>query len=92
MKCNRDMMSGCHGWSPSCCYLNMFTGRCYGDIYIYIYKKQQLVGGLEHVYFFAYIGNNNSKFQLTFIFFRGVGRPPTRQDHIGGTHWYPQQS
>ena len=34
-----------------------------------------LVGGLEHVSFFHILGMSSS--QLTFIFFRGVGQPPT---------------
>ena len=38
--------------------------------YIYI------IGGLEHFLFFHILGMSYS--QLTFIFFRGVGKPPTR--------------
>ena len=38
--------------------------------YIYI------IGGLEHFLFFHILGMSYS--QLTFIFFRGVGQPPTR--------------
>jgi len=34
-----------------------------------------LVGGLEHFLFFHSVGNK--LFHLTFIFFRGVGQPPT---------------
>ena len=37
----------------------------------------QLVGGLEHFLFFHILGMSSS--QLTFIFFRGVGQPPTSQ-------------
>jgi len=33
-------------------------------------------GGLEHIYIFHILGLSSS--QLTFIFFRGVGLPPTR--------------
>ena len=49
------------------------AGRCLSnDIYIYI-----LVGVLEHLdYFSIQLGISPS--QLTFIFFRGVGIPPTR--------------
>jgi len=37
-----------------------------------------LVGGLEHVLFFHILGISSSELtQLTFIFFRGVGQPPT---------------
>ena len=35
-----------------------------------------LVGGLEHFLFCHILGMSSS--QLTFIFFRGVGQPPTR--------------
>ena len=42
-------------------------------VYIYIY----LVAGLEHCLFFHILGISSS--QLTFIFFRGVAQPPTRQ-------------
>ena len=41
-------------------------------VYTYIYI---LVGGLEHILFFHILGMSSS--QLTFIFFRGVGQPPT---------------
>ena len=42
----------------------------------YCITVHYLVGGLELTFFiFPYIGNNNP--QLTFIFFRGVGIPPT---------------
>jgi len=43
--------------------------------------KGKLVGGLEHEFHdFPYIGKNNPNIsQLTFIFFRGVGQPPTRK-------------
>jgi hypothetical protein len=37
-----------------------------------------LAGGLEHEFYdFPYIGNNHPNCQPTFIFFRGVGIPPT---------------
>ena len=45
-----------------------------------IFDSQQttLVGGLEHFLFFIIYGT--SSFPLTFIFFRGVGQPPTNYD------------
>jgi len=41
-------------------------------------KYVNLVGGLEHFLFVHILGMSSS--QLTFIFFRGVGQPPTRND------------
>jgi hypothetical protein len=38
-------------------------------------KKHQLVGGFKHFLFSIIYGM--SSFPLTFIFFRGVGQPPT---------------
>ena len=49
-------------------------------IYVYIYIDIiTLVGGLEHVLFSIYWEQYS---QLTFIFFRGVGIPPTRYIYI----------
>jgi len=42
-----------------------------------------LVGGLEHDYYFSIIYGMSS-FPLTFIFFRGVGQPPTSISIFGG--------
>ena len=39
------------------------------------FHRVYLVGGLEHLYFSIYWESSS---QLTFIFFRGVGQPPTR--------------
>ena len=39
-------------------------------------SSPQLVGGLEHLDYFPYIGNNHPKW---LIFFRGVGIPPIRK-------------
>ena len=41
----------------------------------FITPSNFLVGGLEHVFIFHILGISSS--QLTFIFFRGVGQPPT---------------
>ena len=41
------------------------------------FQKLILVGGLEHVLFSHILGMSSS--QLTFIFFRGVGQPPTSE-------------
>jgi hypothetical protein len=38
-----------------------------------------LIDGLEHGFDFSILGISSS--QLTFIFFRGVGIPPTRMKH-----------
>jgi hypothetical protein len=51
---------------------------------------ENLVGGLEHEwimfhYFSIYWEISSS--QLTFIFFRGVGIPPTRWKDTGPTDW-----
>ena len=43
-----------------------------------------LVGGLEHFYFFPYIGNNHSNW---LIFFRGVGQPPTSVYCLLCSYW-----
>ena len=48
-----------------------------------------LVGGLDHVYFSIQLGMSSS--QLTFIFFRGVGIPPTRNDLRTHGTFNPQQ-
>ena len=42
---------------------------------LFINKDIKLVGGLEHFIFFNISGVSSS--HLTFIFFRGVGQPPT---------------
>ena len=42
----------------------------------YVYFYQYLAGGFKHVLFSIIYGM--SSFPLTFIFFRGVGQPPTR--------------
>ena len=39
-----------------------------------------LVGGLEHIFFFIFSIYWEKSSQLTFIFFRGVGIPPTSHD------------
>ena len=49
----------------------VFDGVACIHIYIYVY----LVGGLEHFLFFHILEISSS--QLTLIFFRGVGTPPT---------------
>ena len=49
----------------------------YMMIYIYIYI---LVGGLEHGFYFSYIGNSMIPTD-ELIFFTGVGIPPTRYYH-----------
>ena len=42
-------------------------------------ENPHLVGGLEHEFYFPYIGNNiGNKKPNWLIFFRGVGIPPTR--------------
>jgi hypothetical protein len=43
---------------------------------ILVVVSPTLVGGLEHFLFFHILGISST--QLTFIFFRGVGIPPTR--------------
>ena len=43
--------------------------------HVEIMRKDMLVGGLEHVFFFPYIGIIIPTDEL--IFFRGVGIPPT---------------
>ena len=49
---------------------------CFNDFFYQSshYVQQWQVGGLDHVLFFHMLE------QLTFIFFRGVGIPPTRWD------------
>ena len=62
---------------------------CYG-----IHHFHLLVGGLEHVYYFHTLGMSSSP--LTFMFFRGVGIPPTNMwqqresriyDHVPWLRW-----
>ena len=50
-------------------------------------EKLYLVGGLEHVLFFQYIGNNHPNWR-TPLFFRGVGIPPTRL-YLMAKQWFP---
>ena len=40
-------------------------------------KHKNLAGGLEHDLFFHILGISSS--QVIFIFFRGVGQPPTSE-------------
>ena len=48
-----------------------WTNRLHSHVHLW-----NLIGGLEHFLFFHTLGMSSS--QLTFIFFRGVGQPPTR--------------
>ena len=44
-----------------------------------VYVLMELIGGLDHEFYdFPYSILGMSSSQLTFIFFRGVGIPPTR--------------
>ena len=73
----------CMGWLQVMCqkkssWPNQVLGRtithgCYVPVLL---KKKCVVGGLEHFLCFNILGSSSS--QLIFIFFRGVGIPPTR--------------
>ena len=55
------------------------VGMNSGRMFFVIDKWFFLVGGLEHEFYFLHImALGMSSSQLTFIFFRGVGQPPTR--------------
>ena len=59
--------------------LGEFSWRV-GIMFFFTAVHWSLVGGLEHVLYFHILGMSSS--QLTFIFFRGVGQPPTRSSLI----------
>jgi hypothetical protein len=68
MDVSMEFMWGCH--KPTMTHKNDDLG---GDLLLTL--PHYLVGGLEHFVFFHIVGISSS--QLTFIFFRGVGIPPT---------------
>jgi len=58
-------------------FSQMFRQLLSGDLFSYNTYLHKLVGGLEHVVIFPYIGNVIIPTD-ELIFFRGVGIPPTR--------------
>ena len=52
------------------------------------WRKMVLVGGLEHGFYFPFHIWDVILSNLTFIFFRGVGQPPTSISIFGGGHFF----